>query len=884
MAAPEYAVGIDLGTSNCALACLALGRPTERSVVTAIRQRTGPGSEDEREVLPSCLYRAPDSQGEWIPGAWARDMAVLQPGRVILSAKSWLCHPAVDRQGKLLPWQSEDLDPSLRLSPVAASALLLRHLRITWERAHGRSLTDQAVVVTVPASFDAAAQQLTLEAAREAGYPAGTRLMEEPQAAFYRWLEAGHAPEPGILLVVDIGGGTTDFSLFDIAPGEPPAIRRLAVGEHLLLGGDNLDRALAAGFRQELEQNGCPPGARAWGALLDESRRLKEALLTPGAPLPAEIILPAEGRGLFAASRSLPVLPEPLRASLLDGFFPEVDPADRPRKPRAGLRELGLPYAADSAITRHLAAFLDGHPRVDFLLCNGGTLRPGLLRDRLLQQITRWQGGHAPRLLDNPEPDLAVARGAAVYAARRLRHEGLLEAGSAQSIYLALADSRTRETRHLCIVARGSAPETVTRIEDHPLRVRVDTPVRFQAWSSPRRPADAAGDLPELDASELHPLPAMETRIALPPGSPKAANNLLQVAIEARWSDLGLLHVRLVSQDKAWKGKGAWELAFHLRGATTEPPPPTQPPPPGRDDAAAALRQVFGKKTDNDPRAARHLFGTLETTLGTPRRDWTPALCRSLWPALAEGLTRRNRSKDHEAAWLSLAGFLLRPGFGHPLDDTRLDELWRLHALGLAFPREPRNLTQLWILWRRVAAGLDPPRQRLLAEAWLGPLLSPGPVSLERIRLAGALERVPADTKAAWLDTWTRRLPRAARDEAAAIAWSLGRLLSRFPFGGGPEDILPPAQVEHVLHALDRQGSLDPSLPELRQALLRACRLTGLPGLDIPSPTRNRVASLLAAHLPASELLPLHEIVPVEDDERRLLFGEALPPGLLLVR
>ncbi len=886
MVPPRYAVGIDLGTSNCALASLDLNLPDAVSRVFDIPQASDAARRSASPTLPSCLYLPPDG-GDWVPGLWARDMSFTQPGRVLHSAKSWLCHPAVDREARLLPWQSSDLPPDLRLSPVEASARLLRHLREAWEAAHGLPLAEQALALTVPASFDAAALQLTLEAALLAGLPADTHLMEEPQAAFYRWLEESPSlavDRPSTLLVIDIGGGTTDFSLFDIEPGTPPRIRRRAVGEHLLLGGDNLDRRLAESFRQALETDAPALTARQLGFLLAESRRLKEALLTPGIPVPAELLLPASGAGLFAGTRSVPVDAPRLRAELLEGFFPEVAPTDRPRKARAGLRELGLPYASDSAVTRHLAAFLDGQPPVDFLLCNGGTLATPLLRERLCAQLAAWNPESTPRVLDNPEPDLAVARGAAVYAARRKQGRGLMEAGSAQAVYLEVTERKTRDTHYLCILPQGTAPGQIQRSDAHPLKVLVNTPVRFGAASSPRRPQDRTGDLLTADGDDLHVLPPLQSLIELPPKTPRPANNLVEVTVEACLTDVGLLKVRLVSCDRNWKGKGDWELAFQLRHKDETPETPAsvaQIPP----SALEALRSVFGKKGGNDPKSARHLASELENALRAPRSAWSPEHCRALWPALAEGMTRRQRSKDHEAVWLSLAGYLLRPGFGVALDPARINDLWRLHELGLAFPREARNRTQLWILWRRVAGGLDAERQRLLAESWLEPLSQPGANPGELIRLAAALERIDPAQKRLWLNSWTQRLPKAARDEAAAIAWAYGRVLSRVPFGGGPEDVLPASVAESSLSdLLDRPG-LDWSLPELRQLPLRAARLTGITGFDVSEPLRERLCAHLALQgIPEEDLRVLREIIPVEEVDRARLFGETLPPGLLLSR
>lgn len=893
MPSPRYSLGIDLGTSNCALARVDLSGENEESELMLLDHADSADTRSARRVLPSCLYLPPEPDADWVPGQWAKHMSFEQPDRVVHSAKSWLCHPAVDRQARLLPWQSETVPPDRRLSPVEASARLLRHIRDDWERKTGLPLNQQQVALTVPASFDAAAQQLTLEAAIQAGFPDATLLMEEPQAAFYRWLEE-HGPHSPLfagdrrstVLILDIGGGTSDFSLFDLTPGAPPDIRRTAVSEHLLLGGDNLDRFLAIRFRKTLEEQGPALTARQWSRLLAESRRVKESLFTPGPEAPEQLVLAGSGSGLFAETRKISLDPEVLRRDLVGAFFPACGKNDQPVRNRSGLRELGLPYAADPAVTRHLAAFLAGRPPVDFILCNGGTLASPLLRERLRALVADWNDGPEPEPLVNPEADVAVARGAAVYGARLFRETGLIEAGAARSVYLEIVDRKSRRAHPMCVLPRGSPPDAVHRIEDHPLRLTVDTPVRFQAFSSPRRPEDRPGDLLPADTPDLHPLPPMQTQIEIPAKGPKPANNLVEVAVEAGCNAAGLLKVFLVSRDKRWRGSGEWELSFNLRQTDqprVEPGPKAPAASPRVEAARGAVLDAFGKKAGTDPRSARRIFSQLESVLRDKRKDWSLETCRDLWPAVSEGLTRRNRSKDHEAAWLNLAGFVLRPGFGFELDPVRINELWRLRELGLGFPKEARSRTQCWILWRRVAGGLDTERQKRVVEKWMGPLNAGGEAPVELIRLSGALERADPDTKRLWIRRHLKRLPRASAAESAALAWALGGLLGRLPFGGGPEDVLPPDDVVGAFDQLKNVPGLDWEQPELLRAFVAAARLTGESQLDVPEPGRREIADKLRkAGLSDEDLRPLREVVREEEAERARRFGESLPPGLTL--
>lgn len=888
---PRYAVGIDLGTSNSALACVDLCGEGAESVAVPVPQALSLSSRGEEATLPSFLYFPLEGEGrEPVAGHAARELSATLPDRVAHSAKSWLCHPSVDREGKLLPWQSESVSPADRMSPVAVSAHFLQTLRDTWNAAYPDAPFDQqAVALTVPASFDAAAQQLTLEAAELAGFPEGTVLLEEPQAAFARWLERHQSeteplfsPEKDhTVLVCDIGGGTTDFSLFVVRAGNPPHVRRVAVSDHILLGGDNIDRWIAHRFRETFEKEGPNLSARQWGWLLSESRRLKESLLGEAGKPPKHIALPASGAGLFAESRVAQVDGPGLRTEILDRFFPMCAVDARPARPRAGLREIGLPYAADAAVTRHLAAFLDDRLPVDAVLFNGGTLLAPALRDRILQQLADFNKGAPPRILDNPEPALAVARGAAFHAARSLSRQLPIEAGAARAVYLEILDRKRRESNLLCVLPQGTQTDHPVRVDEPPLRVLVDTPARFQVYSSVKRPDDRAGELFPLESAEFHPLPSMQTIVRVPPKVPRPANNLVEVAVEARLNNAGLLKVRLVSRDKKWKGRGSWNLVFNLRGSgDTEAGAERLTPKHGA--AQKKIDGVFGKKSaGSEAREARRLFKTLEQTLGRARKEWTLEDCRALWPALAVGLTRRDRSPDHEATWLNLAGFALRPGFGVEMDPFRVAELWRLHDLGLSFPREPRGRTQLWILWRRVAGGLDAAQQTQIAQTWLGPLSGVGDHPPELLRLAGALERVAAETRLAWLETLVRAVTRKPPSDPSPWYWAMGRILGRVPFGGGPENVLTPQNVVATFEAL--REKVDWSHPELRLAFARAARLTGEPTLDMSEAEASRIADHLLAHgARTEEVLPLRKVVPMESVERINLFGESLPAGLTL--
>src|SRR5689334_10471563 len=449
-------------------------------------------------------------QREWIVGRFARNKAAESPGRVVHSAKSWLCHHTADRSARFLPWGSEDVVRDQKISPVCASALILNYLKDAWNRRFGDSESEfnrQDITITVPASFDAAAQQLTIAAAMDAGFPETVRLLEEPQAALYCWLEQHDlakelwvkTPDQNTgahhLLVIDIGGGTSDFSLFECrsdARNPVPEIRRVAVSEHILLGGDNVDLAIARLAESRLLGHGGQFSGGQWDQLVARCRDLKEKVLSSDgqAHETFKIALPGRGSDLIAGISSAQLTRAEIESTVLEGFFPECDASARPYRTQVALREWGLSYASDAAVTRHLADFLRDRPRVDAVLFNGGSLHPRLLRERICQQIGKWQGDLPPLALENSEPAFAVARGAARSGKLVYRKAKRIAAGAAHAIFLEVHGKPATHTEErtapslVCVLPRGASPEEQFEIADPPLELRTNRLVRFHAYYS----------------------------------------------------------------------------------------------------------------------------------------------------------------------------------------------------------------------------------------------------------------------------------------------------------------------------------------------------------------------------------------------------------------
>lgn len=920
MPSPGFSIGIDLGTTNCAMSYVRLDVEDARSEVFTIPQWESLDRLAEAETLPSFLYLPTEGESaqlhgaqsaagaEWIPGRFPRKRAGETPGRVAHSAKSWLCHHAVDREARFLPWGSEEVPHDRKISPIRASALLLNYMRGAWDAkfaAEGAPFDAQEVTVTVPASFDAVAQRLTLDAAAEAGFPGNVRLLEEPQAAFYRWLEAHADPqelwkqlpqngnEAHHVLVIDVGGGTSDFSLFEISrqTGSPlPAIRRVAVSDHILLGGDNIDLAIAHLMEPRFAGAGDKLAGSQWDDLVARSRDLKERCLAVDGEAVEEfaIALPGRGSNLFGGTLSAKVTRGEILAILLDGFFPECPADARPQQAEAALLEWGLPYANDSAVTRHLADFLRDRPKVDAVLFNGGSLYPEVLRRRIRRQVGEWQQDDPPHVLDNPEPDLAVARGAARFGGILHHRAARIESGAARSIYLEVhKQTKGGPPSLVCVLPRGAAPEESHHVRDLGIQLRLNRPVRFQSYYSTRHDKDRPGSILVYKEREFHKLPPLQTIAKLAADVEPPADNRLPVNLTAKLTELGLLRLDCVSADPAISQ--SWPLAFNLRaGETGGQSISENDADPGVEPVAleAAKERIVGLFSGHLDRAdiltAARLTKSLEEILGLPKAEWNLMLVRSLWATIKRCFPCRVNSIEHEEAWLILAGYFLRPGFGAEMDPVRIDDLWRLHTDGLANSNKRVKL-QEFILWRRVAGGLDRTRQHAVLEPELDKLRQQKNPPAELVRMAGSFERLDPGIKAELIELFLRK-GRGLADEGAYCApyfVSLGLLLNRTPLYTGPESVMPP---DHVAKAFAELKDLDwKSHGELADFFLRAARVTDNRSLDLPRPLRKEIVRKLEkAGVEAFKVSRVEEFIPIERSERAGLYGESLPPGLTL--
>ena len=968
-ALPRYLVGIDLGTTNSAVAYVDTADESWRVVDFAIPQLAAAGEIEARAVLPSFHYEPavgefaagavdlPWGAADHVVGVFARDHGASVPGRLVVSAKSWLSHGGVDRTANLLPWHAAA--GVTKLSPVEVSRRYLAHVRAAWDHAHpGHPLGEQDVVLTVPASFDEVARELTVEAARGAGIGRVT-LLEEPQAAFYAWIHSqGDDWEARVragqkILVCDVGGGTTDFTLIRVRVSDEATKRRsdgggkkrqkavgegvlqfhrVAVGEHLILGGDNLDLALAHHVEQKVKGPGGRLEPRLFGPLVRNCRALKETLLGEDPPRKVTVSIAGGGSKLIGGATQVEVTREEIGRVLVDGFLPRVTLADRPTARRSGFQEFGLPYAPDAAITKYLAAFLTAHrfageaterrsdeatkgsgdpARPDVVLFNGGLFESPVLRGRLLEVLSSWfsseERGWRPEVLENERLDLAVARGAAYYGMVRRGHGVRISGGLARSYYIGVETAAGGASSHaVCVLPAGTEEGQELELPGRVFELLIRQPVEFPLHYSGTRTTDSPGTLLEVDPEQMSQLPPIRT--VLQSGRRTEAATV-RVTLHARLSEIGTLELWFA---EAGGGDRRWRLEFDVRRAQRS----DHAAHGGAGEAGGVvddaivgrcgdlLRERFTRASGARPES---LVKDLEQATGMGRLEWPPTLMRGLWEVLMEVEGGRRLSDQHEARWLNLVGFCLRPGYGLAVDDWRVAQTWRLYPQRVVHSRNELVRAEWWILWRRLAGGLSAGQQRTLADPLLGalrdrarmpgsggrnrePAYQFGPhETAEVYRALGAMELLPEELK---VELGGMLLDVLARDRSAGIheaaLFALGRVGARVPVYGPLNALLPADVVEAWLLRLMAVGPREVPAKgggKLAQAWMFAGvqmgRMTGDRYRDVSDAVRRQTVQWLRKHDgPAHFVSLLNEGGRLEAEEQRSVFGESLPRGL----
>lgn len=909
----RYLIGIDLGTTNSAVAyvdCCPKKNPSLAVQSFMLPQIFSEAVVDTAKVLPSFMYLA--REGEFpeealtlpwdtyprrIVGQFAKERGARVPTQLVFSAKSWLCNAAAARRDALLPVTAQD--PKDRISPVEASAAYLSHIRQAWNHVIAKGDPDkefeqQDIVLTVPASFDEVARTLTVEAAQQAGFR-HVSLLEEPQAAFYSWIqEQGDAWKERLcvgeqVLVCDIGGGTSDFSLIEVVEEEGgKGFQRMAVGRHLLLGGDNIDAFVAHHLEKQLDRE---LSASQYLELSAHARRAKEVLVDGSDERNYRATIQGQGASLVAESFTVEARAAELRSAILDGFFKHEpwEEATVLAKSR-GMRSMGLPYEDDPAITKQLAHFLkqQGGDKKgpDYVLFNGGTMKARCFQRAVLESLELWFGRKA-QLLSSQCLDLAVCRGAAFYGKVRRGLGVRIGGGSPRAYYLAIAvkeANKTKTNQALTIVSRGR-DEGYQHVVEQDFLLMTNQAVSFQLYSSQVRLHDVEGERIPIDEEELSVLPQIQTVLRY-----GKKQQQIPVRLRVSMTEWGTLELWLQS----CKSSHQWKLEYQLRRSGGQHDDLSDLDCARQDETWDGGHVVDAQNYLNKCLCAQGYKPTqvmkgLEDVLGLRRQDWPPSVLRALADTLLKVASRRRASKEHEGRFWNLLGFFLRPGRGYPLDDHRIKALWKLWLEDGAVKKDSEVACQRWICLRRVAAGLSKGQQRQLASQLAGELLDKKrrAISLvkgegrqiyaEKLRCFAAMERASLDLKVAMGDALLDRIVRGKGERSDY--WALARIGARQQLFASVADVVPRERcmewVDRLLEVYDKEPK------EMSFVLTQLARKTELRHIDLPSSLTDLVyarCQTSSTHERLRDLL--YHSVQLSREEQGNLLGDALPAGL----
>ncbi len=930
----RYIVGIDLGTTNCAVGYVDLHEVSPGSIEIKsfeIPQLMGMGRLGKSKTLPSFLYLPTrfesentvfalpwDEKRDYAVGVYARDQGALVPKRLVSSAKSWLCHGGVDRDAPILPWGGGD--DVKKVSPIEASSRYLQHIKEAWEYEMKVPLEEQDVIITVPASFDQVARELTLKAAKNAGFR-DVILLEEPLASFYAWLSQHEGDwteflSPGeILLVCDVGGGTTDFTLISCEKGEKgPRLERIAVGNHLLLGGDNIDLAISAICEKRI---GKELTTAQWQNLFHQARQAKERLLSEDGINETSVRLIGRGRSLVGGTLTITLKREEVERAILDGFFPEIE-LDKSLKEaplKEGLREMGLPYEKDPAVTKHLARFIlrQGEGKLpDVILFNGGTLKPLSIRDRISKVLSNWKGKEVSDI-ESQSLDLAISVGACYYGLVRKGLGLRVGGGIPRAYFIGLTTSDKDTKKALCLLERGSEEGKEVEVQRE-FKVLTNRPVKFTLFSSTTRRGDRLGDVVEINEKDFVRLPPLKTVLKY---GKRSEDKAIPVRVGSEITAIGTLELfcrSLVSPHK-------WRLQFDLRGEAkkkegkghqyqvegiriAKPKEDKSKKRLSKEDQAAlkeaegVLRSCFGQ-AEGQKVSPKELTSRLTAIFGMGKELWSIPVLRGLSDILLELMEGRKRDFMYEARWFNLTGFCLRPGFGDELDPWRMKKVWPLYFKGLFHVKKLETRLQWWIFWRRVSGGLSSGQQTQLF-SMVRPVLiqqkkgrrkkgrqkvktfKPQTEEARQMWLfAGNLERLDVENKVSLGDEIISILPRSSFKKD--LLWALSRIGARIPLYGPANKVVSQAIIKKWIEGLKKMDVHKEFLRPLINCVVSMARVSGDRARDLSSKDREGIClwlELLGAK--DKDILPVKEYQELQKQERDAAFGEHLPEGLIL--
>ncbi len=920
----KYVVGIDLGTTNCAVSYVDVEVIREDQTaaqasidkeglvkVFNIPQLTGHGEFTKIPVLPSFLYLPGDydiskevlrhpwkKREDLFAGSFARDHGSKIPSRLVSSAKSWLCNTKADRRAKILPWGAKGFD---KVSPVVATSEYLNHIRQAWNhfvKEEDFFLENQFVVITVPASFNEEARDLTMEAIKLSGLGTSVTLLEEPLAAFYSWLIQHESDwqkfvnTDDLILVCDVGGGTTDFSLISLRESEgSPRFERIAVGEHLILGGDNIDLALAKKVADKFKsKSNLTPDK--WKTLCHRCRDAKERILEKN-ERSVRITIKGEGRSLIAGTMAADLLKEDVESVLKEIFYPDVDQKCLENiQSGKQITDFGLPFERESAVTRHIIGFLEKHrddvrkhlnkpPVPDFILFNGGTLKPQLVQQRIIEAIRNWfkvQDTTSPRILENNIPELAVGIGASYYGLVKQGEGVKVGSGSPRSYFIGITVEEGEKSKAMCLVERGLDEGSKIDLSHMQYEVIANQPVSFDIYSSSYRTGDMAGDIIEIDES-IVPMAPIQTVIKF---GKKSNKKVIPVSIGAGYTEMGTLSMYCQSGVSDHR----WELQFQLRdqqqaGLTADSEV--------YDDdlinkALCELENAFNSDSNQDQKLTS-IAKQIEKIIGQKKNNWPLSFLRRLTDKLIELKSCRKLSSNHELRWLNLTGFCMRPGLGDALDEERIRKLWKIYLKGSLFDKAKQNRLEWWIFIRRIAAGLKAGQQRQFYQDISPKLLKSQKLKLppqelaEFIMAVGNMERLLVKDKIAASNVFLSMLKPGRKQND--LFFALSRLGARELLYGSVDRVMPPKEMSKWINRIFKAAWKDNDPVE--NWVAQISRKTGDRTIDIDDSERIRVIQWLedrgAAKLSVKKVA---EVVKIDMKEQSMQFGEKLPAGLIL--
>ncbi|MDM8538300.1 Hsp70 family protein [Desulfobacterales bacterium HSG17] len=937
----QYIIGIDLGTTNCAVSYVDVealkddkstgAKNVEKKNLIKIfnvPQLTGHGEFTRIPVLPSFLYipgkydiskevlKHPWKKTEDVfAGSFARDHGSKIPSRLVSSAKSWLCNSEADRRAKILPWGASGFE---KISPVTATAQYLNHIKSAWNhyvKDEDKFIENQFVVITVPASFNEGARQLTMDAVKAAGFSSDMTLLEEPLAAFYSWLinnenswQNSVKPDD-LILICDVGGGTTDFSLITLKESKgSPRFERIAVGDHLILGGDNIDLALSKKVESRFaigSKTGSKSGVESkiklnsdkWKTLCYQCREAKEKILDQGEAL-VRITIKGEGRSLIAGTLAADLTKEDIETLLLDEFYPYVEPdVDFAIDIGREITDFGLPLEKEIAVTKHIIRFLENHrdevkkslskePVPDFILFNGGTLKPEFVQERIQQVIGKYFKSNKtlfPKILENNIPELAVGIGASYYGLVKSGQGVKVGSGSPRNYYLEVADKNENIHQAVCLVERGLDEGSDIELQGMEYEVRTNQLVNFNIYSSSFRSGDKGGEIIPIDDS-LSSMPPVQTIIKF--GSSGTKKNI-PVTIGAKYSEMGTLSMYCHSMVSDHK----WELLFQLRETKKSIEAIKSKETSIYDESLIKnscdlIEQAFTDQSSNNE-SLQSLVRQIEKIVAQKKSNWSLSFLRTVADKLIKLDKTRTYSPEHEARWLNLTGFCVRPGFGDGFDEERIRKLWKIYLSGLTFIKSQQNRLEWWIFIRRIAAGLKAGQQRQFFQD-VSPFLIRSKNSkiklspqeqVELWMVVGNMERLLIKDKIVLAKALFPILkPNKKQDN---MFWALSRIGARELLYGSVDRVVPSHEVVRWINPIMKKKW--PKSVAVENMVAQISRKTGDRTRDIDSDDSARIVSWLQDKKVSKSIVKIViEKTDMALKEKSIQFGEKLPKGLVL--